>query len=219
MPRWTFVLSAALVLSACGDDRDGPRVAEDVFAPLGEPIPAATPEQRAAFERGEAVALRRFQAADGLGPHFNLTFCGGCHEKPVFGGSAGRYRNFFLTFDERASGSIVAAGVNGIQAQYSLDPATRFPTDENGDRLAIRNPIPFFGTGLIAELPEEAILANQDPFDEDGDGISGRANFDRGFVGRFGRKAQTVSIEGFIRGPLFNHLGITTDPLTPEQQA
>jgi CxxC motif-containing protein (DUF1111 family) len=219
MPRWTFVLSAALVLSACGDDRDGPRVAEDVFAPLGEPIPAATPEQRAAFERGEAVALRRFQAADGLGPHFNLTFCGGCHEKPVFGGSAGRYRNFFLTFDERASGSVVAAGVNGIQAQYSLDPATRFPTDEDGDRLAIRNPIPFFGTGLIAELPEEAILANQDPFDEDGDGISGRANFDRGFVGRFGRKAQTVSIEGFIRGPLFNHLGITTDPLTPEQQA
>ena len=36
---------------------------------------------------------------------------------------------------------------------------------------------------------------------------------------RFGRKAQTISIEGFIRGPLFNHLGITTDPLPPELAA
>ena len=36
---------------------------------------------------------------------------------------------------------------------------------------------------------------------------------------RFGLKAQTVSIENFIRGPLFNHLGITSDPLSPELQA
>ncbi|MGB1016400.1 MAG: di-heme oxidoredictase family protein, partial [Nannocystaceae bacterium] len=71
----------------------------------------------------------------------------------------------------------------------------------------------------IAELPEYSILANVDEEDADGDGISGRANYDRGFVGRFGRKAQTVSIEGFIRGPLNNHLGITTDPLTEEQKA
>jgi len=213
-----MLLAGALAAGGCGDD-GGPRVAEDVFAPMGEIIPAATDEERATFERGREVALRRFADEDGLGPHFNLTFCGGCHEKPVFGGSAGRYRNFFLTFEQQSNGVIVPAGVEGIQPQYTLDPATRFPTDENGNIVAVRNPIPFFGTGLIAELPEEVILANQDPEDADGDGISGRANFDRGFAGRFGRKAQTVSIEGFIRGPLFNHLGITTDPLTPEQQA
>ncbi|MCA9601851.1 MAG: hypothetical protein KC417_07500, partial [Myxococcales bacterium] len=53
----------------------------------------------------------------------------------------------------------------------------------------------------------------------DGDGISGRPNYDRGFVGRFGRKAQTVSIEGFIRGPLFNHIGITSNPLSNARKA
>ena len=35
----------------------------------------------------------------------------------------------------------------------------------------------------------------------------------------FGTKAQTVSVEGFIRGPLFNHLGITTDPLSDDAKA
>ena len=61
--------------------------------------------------------------------------------------------------------------------------------------IAQRNPVPFFGVGLLAELPGSAILKHADPDDRDGDGISGRPNWDRGFVGRFGRKAQTVSIE------------------------
>ena len=79
--------------------------------------------------------------------------------------------------------------------------------------------IPFFGVGLLAELDESEIQKRADPNDLDGDGISGRVNIDRGFVGRFGRKAQPVSLEGFIRGPLFNHLGVTTDPLSEEQKA
>lgn len=73
--------------------------------------------------------------------------------------------------------------------------------------------------GLLAELDDAEILKRADPLDLDGDGISGRPNWDRGFVGRFGMKSQTVSIEGFIRGPLMNHLGVTTDPLTDAQRA
>jgi CxxC motif-containing protein (DUF1111 family) len=34
-------------------------------------------------------------------------------------------------------------------------------------------------------------------------------------VGRFGFKAQNANLEGFIRGPLFNHMGITSDPISP----
>ena len=73
-----------------------PEVAKDIYAPLGEPLPYASDEQRETFERGEEVAARRFAPTSGLGPHFNVTFCGACHEKPVLGGSAGRYRNFLL---------------------------------------------------------------------------------------------------------------------------
>jgi CxxC motif-containing protein (DUF1111 family) len=45
--------------------------------------------------------------------------------------------------------------------------------------MVLRNAIPFFGAGLIAELSDSSILANEDPDDRDGDGISGRATMTR----------------------------------------
>ena len=210
-------LVALLVLLA-GCPEDPAKPAENIFAPMGDPLPTATAEQLDTFERGEAVANRRFAPREGLGPEFNVTACGACHEKPVLGGSGGHYRDFLLVGQTFPDGSRVNLGVNGVQTQFSLETG-RTPTPEGANHTATRNPIPFFGVGLIAELPDEAILANADPNDADGDGISGRANYERGFVARFGRKSQTLSIEGFLRGPLFNHLGITTDPLPAELAA
>ena len=212
------ILSCACLLvvaSGCSDDSETEvPLAEGIYAPLGEVRPDATPEQREAFERGMQVALRRFRPSEGLGPTFNLVFCGGCHEKPVTGGSGPRYRNFLLTGQQLSDGSFVGTGINGVQVFYDPTGEVRMPTDADTNVTATRNPIPFFGIGLLAELPDTSILVHADPDDLDGDGISGRPNFDRGFVGRFGRKSQTVSIEGFIRGPLFNHMGITSNPLS-----
>jgi CxxC motif-containing protein (DUF1111 family) len=89
--------------------------------------------------------------------------------------------------------------------------------NEERSRFVRRNPIPFFGVGLIAAINGPAILENADPDDADGDGVSGRPNCPDGFIGRFGRKAQTASIEGFIRGPIFNHLQISSEPLSEER--
>ena len=211
--RLSIWISAVAVLTACGGDEESVPLAEGVYGPLGVVRPDATPAQREAFERGLQVALRRFKASEGLGPAFNIVFCGGCHEKPVTGGSGPRYRNFLLTGQRLEDGAFIDTGVNGVQVLYEPSGPIRRPTDPATNVVATRNPIPFFGTGLLAELPDSSILIHADPVDEDGDGISGRPNYDRGFVGRFGRKAQTVSIEGFIRGPLFNHMGITTNPL------
>ncbi len=202
-------------------------IAENVMAPLGEIVPYATDEQREIFEHGQEVALHRFSLAEGLGPAFNVTFCASCHEKPVLGGSAGLYRNFFLGGFRAESGAFFptesAGRAGGVVRMYAYDSSGEVPARpavaENINTVAQRNPIPFFGVGLLAELSNEAILANADPDDADGDGISGRPNYDQGFVGRFGRKSQTVSIEGFIRGPVFNHMGVTTDPLTEAQRA
>lgn len=203
---------------------DGP-IAAGIMARLGEPMPSATAEQLDIFEHGKRVFERRFDLADGLGPSFNLVSCAGCHEKPVGGGSAGLYRNFFLAGRITADGAFLftesdgdAGGVIRVFSHREDAPA-RPAIPETTTVFAQRNPIPFFGMGLLAEISEEEILSRADPDDLTGDGIRGRPNFDRGFVGRFGRKAQTVSLEGFIRGPLFNHLGITSDPLTDEQRA
>jgi CxxC motif-containing protein (DUF1111 family) len=200
-------------------------MAEGIFAPLGQPVPFATDAQRAIFDEGIALSGHRFTPAEGLGPAFNLVSCAGCHEKPAVGGSAGRYRNFFLTAEITEDGAYIPGEsfgkAGGVMRLYTtgagLPPRPPVPATTN--LFAQRNPIPFFGVGLIAELDQGDILAGADPQDADGDGISGRPNYDRGFVGRFGRKAQTVSIEGFIRGPLNNHLGITSDPLTEDQRA
>lgn len=219
--RLRACLLAAALLAACGGDGTVTTVSDDrgIFAALGEPIPSATAEQLATFERGRQVALRRFADADGVGPEFNVVSCAGCHEKPVTGGSGARYRNFLLVRQVLPDGSFVNLGANGVLPHFTLAAGGRTPSDPGTNLEAARNPMPIFGVGLLAEIPEAEILRRVDEDDADGDGISGRANFDRGFVGRFGRKAQTVSIEGFIRGPLFNHLGITTDPLSEESKA
>lgn len=223
------VLLAPLLLTGCPFLQppamdDGP-IAEGIMAKMGEPLPGATAEQLETFRRGKEVFLKRFDLADGLGPTFNLTSCAGCHEKPAPGGSAGLYRNFFLGGQLTDDGAFVFSPSDGLAGgvlrvfSYRDGAPARPVVPEETVIFAQRNPVPFFGMGLIAELSEEEILSRADPDDADGDGISGRPNYDRGFVGRFGRKAQTVSLEGFIRGPLFNHLGVTTEPLTDEQRA
>ncbi len=215
VPYHPFV-ALALGALALGCGADPVPVAPGIFAPLGEVMPRATEAQRATFERGRQVALRPFSVSEGLGPPFNVSFCVACHEKPVFGGAAGHYRDFLLVAFRDTDGAFIPRGINGVQTQFIIGARGRVAEEPFVNITANRNPIPFFGVGLLAEISDEEILRRADPDDSDGDGISGRANFDRGFVGRFGRKAQTVSIEGFIRGPLFNHLGVTSNPLSNE---
>jgi CxxC motif-containing protein (DUF1111 family) len=78
--------------------------------------------------------------------------------------------------------------------------------------IAQRNSLPLFGVGLFESISDATLLANTDPNDEDGDGISGRFNTDAGSLGRFGVKSQSNNIEVFTRAPLQNQLGITSDP-------
>ena len=148
---------------------------------------------------------------------FNVTFCAACHEKPVLGAVVTLSR--FL--HPRA---VVIDGwfIDGVKERHlvilCIGPALTRPIADEKRTPCTPKPSSFLRNRLIGEIPEANILANADPDDKDNDGISGRPNYDRGFVGRFGLKAQTVSIEGFIRGPIFNHVGITTDPLTSEQR-
>jgi len=208
---------ASLVVGCPGPD--APVIPDDVFGALGEVLPSATEEQRRAFEAGREIMGHRFTPAEGLGPDFNVTSCGACHERPTFGGSGPRYRDFLLVAQELSDGSQNFRGKSGVQLQYSLHSPARIGTDPAVNIMATRNATPFFGAGLIAEIPAEEIRRHADPEDRDADGISGRVNTLNGFVGRFGRKAQFPSLENFVRGPLFNHAGITSDPLPNERRA
>jgi CxxC motif-containing protein (DUF1111 family) len=72
-----------------------------------------------------------------------------------------------------------------------------------------------FGVGLLEAVPDREILANADPDDHDGDGISGRANsvWDVArqlmAVGRFGWKANVPTVEQQNAGAFAGDIGIT----------
>ncbi|RMH23162.1 MAG: hypothetical protein D6701_00605, partial [Gemmatimonadetes bacterium] len=139
MPSRPLICVATVVaLLAGGCPKDEPQLAEDIFAArLGEPLPSATDDQRAIFARGEAVATRRFTPADGLGPHFNVTFCAACHEKPTFGGSSPRYRDFLLVGQQLPDGSRVDLGVNGVLPQFAVQATSASPEEECVDAAGI----------------------------------------------------------------------------------
>lgn len=83
-------------------------------------------------------------------------------------------------------------------------------------RFSLRVAPPMIGLGLLEAIPEAALLANADPDDRDGDGISGRANqvWDRTSQstrpGRFGWKAGQPSLNQQNADAFFNDMGLTT---------
>jgi CxxC motif-containing protein (DUF1111 family) len=212
----------------------------DVTAAFGEPIPGLDAFERARVERGREVFTRRFSRADGLGPHFNAVSCTSCHETPAAGGSAQRYRDFFLVGRTEPDGSVRKVYPDCTEANRSTQrtecclPSLVLPTygpkgtladpvatnvehprvPPDADVVARRNAPPLFGVGLFRLVDDAEILSRADPGDADGDGVSGRPNFiasERGALGRFGYKCQTASIEGFNRGALHNQMGLTSD--------
>ncbi|MDX8352549.1 di-heme oxidoredictase family protein [Cognatiyoonia sp. IB215182] len=76
------------------------------------------------------------------------------------------------------------------------------------------------GLGLLEAVPAADILANADPDDENGDGISGRPNivwsheFDRPMLGRFGHKAGNPTIRQQSAAAFAGDIGISS-PLFP----
>lgn len=170
------------------------------------------------FEAGEQLATHRFTEQEGLGPKFNVSACTACHESPTSGGGGPLYRNFTLMGQRTNSNAFLLAGTRGgVYTFHHIDDVeTEMFARADANVIAERNPIPFFGLGLLALIEDDAILVNADPMDTNADGISGRPNFIAGRIGRLGSKAQATDIEGFVRGPLNNHLGITSDPLPPD---
>ncbi|MFC3606619.1 di-heme oxidoreductase family protein [Stutzerimonas tarimensis] len=83
-------------------------------------------------------------------------------------------------------------------------------------RFSLRIAPPMIGLGLLEAIPESAILANADPEDRDGDGISGRPNrvFDHATgttaLGRFGWKAGQPTLNQQNADAFLNDMGLST---------
>lgn len=90
--------------------------------------------------------------------------------------------------------------------------------------LSPRVAAPVFGLGLLENISEADILANADPEDKDGDGISGKPNYvwdvlsNKSVLGRFGWKANQPTILQQVGAAYNGDIGITNF-LFPKESA
>ena len=167
------------------------------------PVPGLSTEELDRFEKGLELFEHRFHPKEGRGPIFNRTSCKNCHRKPTVGGLGPEYR------------SNIRMAIEGVPGEPKLfhersnrgGPAETIPP---GTLLSKRRPPSLFGLGLVEAIPEDAILANADPFDQDGDGISGRAAIRDSHVMRFGSQAHQPSLFMFVADALLQEIGLTS---------
>lgn len=182
---------------------------------LDAPLPGLTSDELAAFIRGDEEFARRFSPLTGLGPIFNNASCASCHS----GDGRGVPGNILVRIGTHDDDFRRDLGGPQIQDKAVTGAAGEpLPT---GIALSRRLPPPVFGVGLIEAIPEAAILANADPDDADGDGISGRANWvmpapyapgsGTPQLGRFSRKAQVSSLLEQVVEAYHQDIGITSD--------
>ena len=197
----------------------------------GDPLPGLSRAQRDRFDKGRDVFTRQFTPETGLGPLFNATSCGECHEEPATGGSGDEVEVHATAFHPHAGaageGSCdMLTDLGGPVFQSHVTPALKKafgidaePIPGKATARGRRTSPSILGFGLIDGVPEEAILALADPDDRDHDGISGRPNrFVDGRLGRFGRKAFLPALREFNAGAFVIEMGIT-NPLAPAEES
>jgi CxxC motif-containing protein (DUF1111 family) len=233
-------------------------------AGAGAPIAGLTKADLALFNAGKDEFAQAEETADGLGPTMNLDSCAGCHLHPAVGGTspaenpqvafaaANGATNKVPSFvtekgpvrEARFVTNADGTKDGGVHDLFTIAgradaPGCALAQPDFGKELARRNvifriPTPVFGAGLIEQIPDKAILANQAhdaPRKKDlrirgrpnivlaGHAISGQANNNGndGTVARFGWKAQNKSLLLFS-GEAYNvEMGITNELFQTER--
>jgi CxxC motif-containing protein (DUF1111 family) len=192
----------------------------------GDPLRGLSAAERARFDSGRAVFDSTFTPQVGLGPLFNASRCGECHEDPVTGANGDEVEHHATVFHPERTGAMCdeLADKGGPVFQDSVTPALhaalgidREPRPPTVTVVAERTTPDIFGFGLLDAVPDSVILSYADPDDRNHDGISGRPNrFFDGRLGRFGRKALVPTLREFNDGAFQAEIGIT-NPSVPQE--
>jgi CxxC motif-containing protein (DUF1111 family) len=204
-------------------------LAQSGTAKFGDPLPGLLPAEFERFRVGLDDFVEVETAEEGLGPAFNASSCGVCHNVPAIGGTSLVSEVRAAYRDEQGQiHPLIGADGQPLDTLYHL-----FSTPSHGCQpvmpaeaniIARRVPIPLFGAGLVEAIDDETIVALEDANDANGDGISGRAArvVDRATghvrIGRFGWKAQHATLRSFSGDAYRNEMGITNE-LFPDELA
>jgi CxxC motif-containing protein (DUF1111 family) len=230
----------------------------------GAPLAGLTANQTKFFQAGRVSFASAETVADGLGPTMNLDSCGGCHSQPAIGGSSPpvnpqvafatnlgarntlpsfitangpvREVRFVKNADGTPDGGVhdlfTIAGRSDASGCAMSQP--NFASAMASRNAIFRIPTPLFGAGLIEEIPDSAIIANQTVSAPQrrtfgirgrpnivlaGNTISGQpnSNGNDGTIARFGWKGQNKSLLLFS-GEAYNvEMGITNELFQTER--
>lgn len=180
-------------------------------------------------ERGNPAFTEQ---AGKLGPHFNVRSCQACHPhngRGVLPAVGAQVDTLVMKLEN--------GGALGTQLQPQEAPLrlareeSKVVTLADGTTVTLRRPVfdagralqssarlprQLVGLGLLEAIDEATVLASADEDDCDGNGISGRANVIDDPVtgtprlGRFGWKAEKVSVQHQVADALILDLGVST---------
>lgn len=200
---------------------DGPS-SEEILA---EPIDGLTANEKHLFIVGDEAFAHSFSAEDGLGPMYIQNSCEACH----IGDGKGHPENMVVRFGLLSNGQLdPLLSLGGPQLQNRA--INHYPHETIPDQANVisKRIAPLVtGMGFLASVTDAQILANADPNDLDGDGISGRVNYvlpKDGFepnssmidsagyyIGRFGKKAKEIRLIDQVVFALREDMGMSSD--------
>src|SRR5882724_11795959 len=161
-------------------------------AGAGAPIAGLTKTELAVFTAGKDDFAEEEEVADGLGPTMNLGSCGGCHLHPALGGTSPPVNPQIAFASKKGAANTVPSFITlngpvrevrfvrnpdgtpdgGVHDLFTIAgradaPGCKLAQPDFEQELARRNvifriPTPVFGAGLIEQIPDKVILANQD---------------------------------------------------------
>ncbi|TND00639.1 MAG: thiol oxidoreductase [Bacteroidetes bacterium] len=199
---------------------------EDV---LDGPVEGLTAEQQRRFLDGDIAFANEFSPQTGLGPIFVNTSCISCHA----GDGKGHPFTTLTRYGQADSTGNTYLLAGGPQLQHRAIPGHSPELLPAGAPFSKFLPPANTGLGFLAALTDAQLLANADPNDANGDGISGVPNYinppgffvpqsfhqslNGRYIGRFGRKAGAIDLLQQTVGAYKQDIGVTSefDPNDP----
>ncbi len=198
------------------------------------------------FRQNWVEAPATTNVRDGLGPTFNAVSCTACHQLNGRGiGAQEGFAHVSLLFRLDGApaygGQLNPFGVTDVSGE--AHPYVSFISFsgkfDDGEKFDLRKPLfnivdwmfgpppahtrvsarvanQLIGLGLLEKIPAKEIEALADPDDNNGDGISGRANYVLNVrtkqmqLGRFGWKAEVPTVEQQSAAAFNGDMGLTT---------